>query len=448
MSANKEKKKKTGARLFVNTLLTTLGVFLGVFIIAAAGFSFLSDNVHGEGHQAGADGGRAVGSSEPRSSGFLPVFNMPRREPPRRSFALIMGVDDTRTDTMMVAGFNPENSEVTLISLPRDSRVIMPPDRVAEIRGAGGWAPSDGVMKLNEVHHYALLADSSWGPRFLKLQVEELLGIELDYYVRIDLEAFEFLVDEMGGVYFNVPVRMFYHDPCQNLMINLHPGPQMLNGYNALNMVRFRNYPAGYMGGDDFARMQTQQDFLRAFVGQAMNVETIMSNLPAFATAAFRYVDTNFGISDIPRYLRYINSFNPDNISTHTLPHNHTRVINGVDFVILNEVGIREMVDDLLLGLVEVVEQTSEDLRIQVLNGSNVSGLARNARELFEMNGLEVEAIGDYQGMRTDNNRIFVSRRGMGGDIQEILKNSTIIYNPNLDPRFDIVVVIGRLGLD
>jgi len=50
--------------------------------------------------------------------------------------------------------------------------------------------------------------------------------------------------------------------------------------------------------------------------------------------------------------------------------------------------------------------------------------------------------------MRADNNRIFVSSRGMGGDIRDILKNSNIIYDPSLNPRYDIVIIIGRLGLD
>ena len=438
----KKKKPKTKARLFVSTLLTTVGVFLGVFAIAAAGFSFLSEEGYIDAQQEELY--RALGSAAPRQGGiFNTVFNMPRREPESRSFAIIMGVDDTRTDTMMIAGFDPESGDVTIISLPRDSHVTMSQERADALRAMGGWIPAGGVMKLNEVHHYAYVVDPEIAPYFLKAQVEDLLGIDIDYYVRIDLDAFEFLVDQIGGVYFDVPIRMHYWDPCQNLLINLQPGLQLLNGEDALGLVRFRNFPTG-----DFARMRTQQEFLRAFVSQAMDVDTIMSNIPAFLGAANRYVDTNFAISDIPRYLRHIHSFDPDNISIHTLPYLHTRIIGGIDYVILDKPGIQAMVDDLLLGLVEVVEQSSEDLRIQVLNGAGVSGLARSAQELLEMNGLEVIAIGDYTGMRTDNTRIFVSQRGMGSDIAEILKNSTIIHDPGLDARYDIVVVIGRLGLD
>ena len=443
-NAKKEKKKKpkTKARLFVSTLLTTIGVFLGVFVIAAAGFSLLSEDGYIDAQQEELY--RALGTAAPRQGGiFNTVFNMPRREPESRSFALIMGVDDTRTDTMMIAGFDPKTGAVTIISLPRDSHVTMPQERADVLRGMGGWIPAGGVMKLNEVHHYAYIVDPDIAPYFLKAQVEDLLGIEIDYYVRISLDAFEFLVDQIGGVYFDVPIRMHYWDPCQNLLINLQPGLQFLNGEDALGLVRFRNFPTG-----DFARMRTQQEFLRAFVSQAMNVETIMSNIPAFLGAATRYVDTTFAISDIPRYLRHIHSFDPDNISIHTLPHLHTQIIGGIDYVILDKPGIQAMVDDLLLGLVEVVEQSSEELRIQVLNGAGVSGLARSAQELLELNGFNVVAIGDYTGPRTDNTRIFVSQRGMGSDIAEILNNSTIIHDTGLDARYDIIVVIGRLGLD
>jgi len=319
----------------------------------------------------------------------------------------------------------------------------MPQERADALRARGGWIPAGGVMKLNEVHHYAFLVDPDLAPYFLKAQVEDILGIEIDYYVRVSLDAFEFLVDEIGGVYFDVPVRMHYWDPCQDLLINLQPGFQRLNGNDALGFVRYRNFPAG-----DFVRMRHQQEFLRAFVAQAMDVETIMSNIPAFLTAAFRYVDTDFSVSDVPRYLRHVHAFDPDNISIHTLPHSHLQRINGVSYIMLDEAGVREMVDDLLLGLVEIVPQTSENLRIQVLNGAGVSGLARSAQELLELNGLSVNAIGDYTGMQADNTRIFVSTRGMGGDIADIINNSTIIHDPGLDSRYDIVIVIGRLGLD
>ena len=438
----KKKKPKSKARLFVSTLLTTLGVFLGVFAIAAAGFTILAGDMYND--VAHDEHSRMIGSTVPRHMGPLQaVFNMPRREPESRSFALIMGVDDTRTDTMMLAGFDPETREVTVISLPRDSHVIMPQEQADLIRAKGGWVPSNRAMKLNEVHHYAFLVDPALAPLVLKAQVEDMLGIEIDYYIRVSLDAFEFLVDEIGGVYFDVPVRMFYRDPCQDLVIDIQPGFQRLNGHDALGFVRYRNFPAA-----DFVRMRNQQEFLRAFVAQAMDVETIMSNIPAFLTAAFRYVDTDFTISDIPRYVRHIHAFDADNISIHTLPHSHLQMINGISYVILDEAGVREMVDDLLLGLVEVVPQTSEDLRIQVLNGAGVSGLARSAQELMELNGLSVLAIGDYTGMRTDNTRIFVRTRGMGGDIADIINNSTIIHDPGLDSRYDIVVVIGRLGLD
>ena len=446
MQPAKKKRKKTKVGLFVGTLLTTLGVFLGVFVVAAAGFSFLAQS-HYEDMQAGAEGiTRRTGMFEPRTGGLIDTILNPGRSEPKRSFALIMGVDDTRTDTMMVAGFDPVTSEIALISLPRDSHVIMPPERVNQLRELGAWVPQGGVMKLNQVHHFALMGDSDLAPQFVMAQVEELLGIELDYYVRIDLDAFEFLVNQIGGVYFNVPVRMFYHDPLQNLLIDLQPGFQHLNGYNALNMVRFRNYPGG---GDDFARMRTQQAFIRAFVSQALDSDNIISNIPAFVATALRYVDTNFGLTDIPGYLRYLGSFSPDNITTHTLPHTHTGRINGEDFVFLDEPRIRILVEDLFINRAgEIADIPSDGLRIQILNGGGVPGLARDARELLELNGLEVTAIGDYQGVRADDNRIFVSRRGMGGDIGDILKNSVIIFDPSLDPRYDIVVIMGRLGLD
>jgi len=445
MPRSKVKRKKTKVGLFVGTLLTTLGVFLGVFVVAAAGFNFLATG--GANSSTGPDGTRQATASEQPRIGFIQNLLPIQRQEPKRSFALILGVDDdgTRTDTMIVAAFDPVTTEITLVSLPRDSRVIMPPERANQIRELGGWVPADNAMKLNEVHSYAQLGSKDLAAPFAKAQVEDILGIEIDYYVRVDLDAFKFLVDQIGGVHFNVPMRMYYHDPTQNLLIDLQPGLQLLNGQQALNMVRFRGYP----GGDDFARMRTQQDFIRAFVNQAMDVDSIMQNIPAFIGATLMYVDTDFGLTDIPGYLPYLTSFNPGNITSYTLPHSHTQRINGQDFVILNEAAVREMVEELFMGRTEaVVDIPSDGLRIQVLNGGGVSGLARYAQDLLELNGFTDTVIGDYQGVRADQTRIFVSRRGMGSDIRDILKNSTVIFDPAIDPRYDIVVVIGRLGLD
>jgi hypothetical protein len=74
--------------------------------------------------------------------------------------------------------------------------------------------------------------------------------------------------------------------------------------------------------------------------------------------------------------------------------------------------------------------------------------MAKAGQDLLIENGFEVVSIGDYSGVKSDNTKILVSKRGMGEDIKKIVKNSDIVYDPSLDSNYDIIIVIGKKGLD
>jgi LCP family protein required for cell wall assembly len=84
----------------------------------------------------------------------------------------------------------------------------------------------------------------------------------------VDFDGFVELVDSVDGVDFDVPVRMKYDDPTQNLHIDLQKGPQHLDGPKAVQFMRFRQnnpgIPGGYPDGD-LGRIKAQQAFIKAF---------------------------------------------------------------------------------------------------------------------------------------------------------------------------------------
>ncbi|MDL2248207.1 LCP family protein [Tyzzerella sp. OttesenSCG-928-J15] len=437
-------RKRSGIKIFFRTLLISMAVFAGVFAVVIAGLSMFDGN--GEGVDENNETVQKKESSETgtkKSGGFFSnIMGTSKKE---KVYGLIVGVDNDKThsDTMILACFDPETVEVTLLSLPRDSRVTMPDEQIEILKEKGAYVPPSGTCKLTEVHHYAYLADKDLAVDFLRAQIKDLLDVDVDFYAKVDFEALYYLVEQIGGVEFDVPVRMYYYDPTQNLTIDLQPGVQTLNGDKAEQLVRYRSYPGG-----DFMRMEVQQEFVKAFVKQALSKESIVKNIPSFAAAAIKYVETDFNIADIPGYLKYLDDFSADKIYSYALPVSGTPTIDGKSYVILDEEGCKELVDDIFFGKTVVEEQSSENLRIQVLNGAGVTGLAKSGKELLENNGFTVASIGDYSGVRADNNRIFVSQRGMGADIKKILKNSDIVFDPTLDSNYDIVVVIGKLGLD
>lgn len=182
---------------------------------------------------------------------------------------LLVGVADMGgSDTIMLGTFDTNNRTATLISIPRDTLVLR-----------NGYN-----SKINATY-------SSGGVDLVRQTVSDMLGVPIDFYVSINLNAFEAIVDEIGGVWFDVPVDMDYEDPYQNLYIHIKAGYQKLNGQQAVGVVRCRScYPSA-----DIGRVQTQRDFLAALVSQTItlsNVTKVTSLINIFNT----YVESDMSL--------------------------------------------------------------------------------------------------------------------------------------------------------
>ena len=181
---------------------------------------------------------------------------------------LLVGVADMGgSDTIMLGTFDTQNKTASLVSIPRDTLVLR-----------NGYN-----SKINATY-------SSGGVELVRQTVSEILGVPIDFYVTINLNAFQAIVDEIGGVWFDVPVNMDYEDPYQNLYIHIQAGYQKLNGQQAVGVVRCRScYPSA-----DIGRVQTQRDFLSALVSQTITLSNVTK-----ATSLINIVNT-YVESDMP----------------------------------------------------------------------------------------------------------------------------------------------------
>ena len=155
---------------------------------------------------------------------------------------LVSGLDDDNggSDTNILVRFDVPNKRIDLVSLPRDT------------------------LLHNEYRNNKLnFAYAKGGTELLMEQIENLLGIPVDFYVTVNLKGFIALVDQIDGVDFDIPINMDYDDPYQDLHIHFTKGPRHLNGQEAMEVVRFRhnNDGTGY-GTEDIGRIGTQQAFL------------------------------------------------------------------------------------------------------------------------------------------------------------------------------------------
>ena len=437
------RKRRSAAMRFFRALLVTVGVML----LVVAGGLYVWASMMGRDADLRSLA-TAIGSNLKDGGSFQDMFS----GVPKRTNFLIMGVDNdgTRTDFMMVGMFDTETDEMALLSMPRDAYVIMPKERRDILKSYDVWppAPWDGVMKLTEVYHYA---SEKYGIEYTTKQIEEMLGITIEYYVKLDLEAFRYFVDEIGGVEFDVPQRMYYRDKSQNLFIDLYPGLQPLSGDQAEQLIRYRKpdlynpISAGYARGD-VERVEVQQAFLKALLTQALAKDELLKNAPAMFSTFTSYVKTNFNPSDVPKYLSHAKNLTVDGIKTYTLPGVDDRR-NGISYFIVDEDAAVELVNEIFYSTdgdtasTEPVSSIGKDIR--VLNGGYVTGLAGRMSDMLEDEGFTVSEVGDYTGTRVSYTRIFVKKPNEGADLQALFPDSKIEVKPSEVTGCDILVVLG-----
>jgi LCP family protein required for cell wall assembly len=180
------------------------------------------------------------------------------------------GVGGHRSDTIMVVNINPKNSRASIISIPRDTLVTI---------------PGRGLDKVNHAFAYG-------GVELSKKTIENFLGVNIPYYVVLDVNGLADLIDRLGGVYLDVEKRMYYVDYAQGLYVDLYPGYQKLSGRDVLSYLRYRS------DGGDITRISRQQKFISAVTTQILNKENIFRS-PQIALSFLSFLETNLSLREI-----------------------------------------------------------------------------------------------------------------------------------------------------
>ena len=235
---------------------------------------------------------------------------------------LVCGTDDDgfRTDTMLVAHIDVSTHQTALMSIPRDTVIS---------RGSG-------IAKLNSV--YANGGET--GMKRLQSQLETLLGFPTDGYVLIDLAAFQKVVDLLGGVWFDVPQDMKYSDASQDLFIDLKAGYQLLDGYNAMCLCRFRK---GY-ASQDIQRTKVQQEFIKTVAKQCMGLKSL-SKLKGLAEIAIEDMTTDLTVGNLLYFAKELDKCNLDEMQTYTV-EGQGATINGLSYYPLFQWSILRIVNE------------------------------------------------------------------------------------------------------
>ena len=235
--------------------------------------------------------------------------------------ALVCGTNDNLTDTILYIHYDVNTGKIAMMSIPRDTYV----DNEYCIG-----------HKINSIYRGKNIAP-------LISQVEKMLDTKIDYYLIFDSSMLIEMVDEIGGIEVDVPLRMKYDDPTQNLHIDLQKGVQVLNGKQAEHFVRYRkgNDGSTYARGD-LQRIEVQQEFIKTFIKTVLSVKNI-PKLNKIIEIATKNTTTNVTLREALKYVTDISKLDISNI-TSTTAYGKADYINKLSYFVMDEEKTKQLV--------------------------------------------------------------------------------------------------------
>ena len=451
---SKPKSKAQRIGLLITFVFMTIFVFWGFYLLA----SQLAGGIGSPLGFTNADiDGENIDSVQPQAidGGFLEAVPVPEGiltpwDGTNRVTVLVMGLDyrdwsagegPSRTDTMMLLTLDPLNNTAGMLSIPRDLWVSIPGFDNGRINTA---------YFLGEAYQMP-----GGGPGLAVQTVEQLLGVEINYYAQVDFSAFIRFVDELGGVKIDVPKKIKI-DPIVGDPIKLKPELQTLNGELALAYARARNTEGG-----DFDRALRQQQVIFGIRDRLLSPESLsvlISKAPAIYKEIASGVQTNMTLDELIKLAVMAQRVSEDNIQRQAISAQEVIFAESPDeqsvLVPLPE-DIRRLRDEVFLvstgTLGPLLPGTSQErmviegAKIKLLNGSLIDGLASRAQADLQAIGANIVEISN--GEFTDHTRI-VDYTGNPHTVQYLTElfgvqpgYYTLEYDPN--SAVDVVITLG-----
>ncbi|MGI1658588.1 MAG: LCP family protein [Desulfitobacterium sp.] len=212
------------------------------------------------------------------SQNSLPIDTSSDIDLKDRFTVLLVGMDNrpgeiiSNTDTLIVASLDQKAKKMVLLSIPRDTQVML----------------NKKKEKINA------LARLGKGPISTQQYIQELIGTPIDGYVLTDFQGFKNIVDSLGGITINVEKDMYYDTgDDKDRYIDLKKGSQRLNGAQALQYARYRNDKLA-----DISRASRQQEVIKAIVAEA-TMPRNLPKLPIIIPKVYQAIETNLNLGQV-----------------------------------------------------------------------------------------------------------------------------------------------------
>jgi LCP family protein required for cell wall assembly len=307
---------------------------------------------------------------------------------------LLIGSDKTkipgdtgRSDTQILVRLDPETKSISMFSVPRDLRVLI---------------PDHGYDKMNTAYSYG-------GPPLAVKTFRELTGLPINHFVELDFSGFWHVVNILGGVYIPIDHSYYVPESADYKSIDISPGYQLIRGHDALDFVRYRHDQLG-----DFTRMQRQQLFLKEMQRQSNRWSGDWTKVIRLIKAITE--ETTSDIDSLKRLQPLVELiFQVNTSQVHTVHlEGSTPMIDGVSYVVPTQAEIDQAVAEFTHPTqapvaVKGLKLTKKMYPVTVYNGSGIPGHATTAADQLAALGYRAEA---------------------GVDVPEFPGTVTVVYAP------------------
>lgn len=376
-------------------------------------------------------------------------------------------------DTIMIASIEPKEHKIALLSIPRDLYVQVP--------------DKDVYTKINAIHAYGETQKKDYGPQLLKQKVEEITGLTIHYYGRIDFTAFKQIVDAVGGVNINIENSFFdyWHK------ISFSAGTEKMDGERALAYVRAR-YIEGPEGGD-FKRAARQQKVLMALRDKVFSVNTALdfSALNSILNSVANNIRTDMQLSEMKRFYEIARQVDKNDVKSVVLTTGprgvlvgDTEILDGTPASVLKtRTGNYNEIKDIASSIFTSDRATvipsnnpdnTQDITqnkaqpsttpdsnptpttteitkpsIEIRNGTNITGLAKSTSDKLKDQGYSVLAINNAAQQDIATTKIYILNDGAADGVKQLAQDLGTDIDSGLPTnesasKADVLIILGK----
>lgn len=348
------------------------------------------------------------------------------------------------TDTIMVVSLDQKTGDVAMVNLPRDLK-------------AGRTCTATG--KINEVYWCNNMYgdDESSGVIALEEKISEILGIDIQYYAHVNWETLVSVVDAVGGI--TVTLDEDINDAWYTGTVISAGVPTTLNGEQALGLARARH---GTELGD-FSRGNSQQKILIALKEKVLEEGIGLTEAINILNSLGDNVRTDISIDEIKTGVHLLKDFDlakmrqiplldwNNNISYFT-----TGMINDISYVLPSAGdGNYFAIQKYLAQKLDNNPIVREGSNIEILNGSDISGLAAAEQEKLKSGGFLISSVGDAPEGEYDELEIYILNEDMietKNELSKFYDNTVIRLAEDLPDGIvsnaDFLIILGGSDLD